>query len=274
VLLKDVYQRLRIFGLEPNEVVRRLTALACHWPAMPSMRVLKWGVRSKRWEILEAISLSVGRDAATGADYLEIRDTRCFHPSLDEPVEFYVQSADTKDIERMEFLESDNNVIRDHGDYDPIAKFEREWKEQPTTPPRLYPAAALPPAPKKKPPPKKKRRKAKQRPTTAPPPAVQIAPDQQPENKTGPDRSPAALEGNPPKRVNTKEWIVAEAKRLKKANEIPKDITRPTGFAKLLEDRMGTAAETNKSIRPVGWRYIKNHLSEWGLWPIEAIKIA
>jgi hypothetical protein len=73
--------------------------------------------------------------------------------------------------------------------------------------------------------------------------------------------------------VTSKEWIVAEAVQLKKDNKISKDIRR-TDFAKLLVDRMDTAAETDKSIRPVGWRYIKNHLSEWGLWPIKSIKIA
>jgi hypothetical protein len=135
-LLEDV------FPLEPHEALQRLTALARHWPAMP---VLKWGVRSKTWEILplEAISLSVGIDPATGADTLGIRDTRYSHPALDEPVEFYARSADTKDIERMEFLESDNN--RDYGDYDPIAKFEAEWKEESRTPPRLYSTTAAPP---------------------------------------------------------------------------------------------------------------------------------
>jgi hypothetical protein len=138
VLLKDV------FPLEPNEALQRLTALARQWPSMP---VLKWGVRSKRWEILplEAISVSVEIDPATGADTLGICDTRYFHPALVEPAEFYARSTDTKDIEHAELLdESSNNVI---SDYDPVAAFEREWKEQPRTPPRLYPAAAAPPAP-------------------------------------------------------------------------------------------------------------------------------
>jgi hypothetical protein len=187
---------------------------------------------------LERIGLSVEIDG-TGVDTLEIRDTRYFHPALDELVEFYARSTDTKDINHAELQDESGNKVE--SDYSPIARFE---EEEELRPPRLVPVAPPPLQPAPKAAPKKKRRKTKQRPTTTPPTAVQIAPDQQPENKTGPDRSPAALEGNPPKRVNTKEWIVAEAKRLKKANQIPKDITRPTGFAKLLEDRMCKAAET------------------------------
>jgi hypothetical protein len=175
LLLKD------IFPLEPNEALQRLTALACHWPAMP---VMKWRVKSKRWEILhlEAIGLSVEIDPATGADTLGIRDTRYSHPAFDEPVEFYARSTDTKDIERTELLESNNDLISDYGDYDPIAKFEREWKEQPRTPPRLYPAAAAPPRAlskeptRRKPTPKKKRRKAKQPSHAAAPPSTVAAP--------------------------------------------------------------------------------------------------
>jgi hypothetical protein len=137
VLLKDV------FPLEPNKAWQRLTALKRQWPAMP---VLKWGLKSKSGEILplERIGLSVGIDA-TGVDTLEIRDTHYSHPALDEPVEFYARSTDTADIERMEFLESDNDVNRDYGDYDPVERFEREWKEQPRTPPRPYPAVPAAP---------------------------------------------------------------------------------------------------------------------------------
>jgi hypothetical protein len=108
--------------------------------------------------LLEAISVSVEIDPATGADTLEIRDTRYFHPTEiehDGPAEFYARSTDTKDIERMEFLESDNNVISDYGDYDPVEKYEQEVGLRPKTPLRLIPTAPPPP-------PKKKRRKAKQ----------------------------------------------------------------------------------------------------------------
>jgi hypothetical protein len=279
VLLKDIYRRYRDFGLEPNEVVRRLTALAYRWLAMP---VMKWYVKSKRGEILsvedwqnEVVSLAVGIDAATG-DYLVIHDKRYFHPALDEPVEFYVRSGDTEDIPREKLLESGNNVT---SDYSPVEKFEQEEGLRPRTPTRLTPTAPLGPPSKEPAPtsaPKKKRRKAKQRsragrPPPAPP-ASQTAPDQQPasvqqpENKAGPVLPTRLRTSDQPKRVSTQEWVTAEAVRLKKDNKIPKDITRPTDFAKLLAE-----AEANDSTRPIGWRHIKNMLPAWGLWPIESI---
>ena len=60
-------------------------------------------------------------------------------------------------------------------------------------------------------------------------------------------------------------WIAAEAKRMR--GEIASDI-KITAFARELERRMKEAAKTDKSIRPVKWRYIKNNLRNWGLWPI------
>jgi hypothetical protein len=69
----------------------------------------------------------------------------------------------------------------------------------------------------------------------------------------------------------TKNWIVAEAKRLKAAGEVNEG-TRITDFARLLADRMDKAHETDESISPVGWRYIKNALPNWGLWPVTSIK--
>jgi hypothetical protein len=105
------------------------------------------------------------------------------------------------------------------------------------------------------------------------PPPSEPAPDQQPEDKAGPAVLPVSI---PPKRVSTKDWITAEAKRLKKDNEIPRSAyIHPTTFAKLLWDRMKNAADTDKSIRlrRVDWRHIKNQLRKWGLWPIESIKI-
>jgi len=98
---------------------------------------------------LEAIGVSVGIDAATGDDYLKIHDTHYTHPALDEPVEFYGRSTDTENVERAELLESDNNVISDYGDYDPVEKFEQEEGLRPRTPLRLIPTAPTP-APKKR----------------------------------------------------------------------------------------------------------------------------
>jgi hypothetical protein len=275
VLLKDV------FPLEPNEASQRLTALARHWPAM---RVMKRYVKSKRWEILplEAIGVSVGIDAATGADFLDIHDPRYFHPAeieYDGPPEFFMRSVDTEraraaDVERAELLGNDNKVMVE-SDYSPIAKFEQE--EGLRTPPRLTPMAPTPT-------PKKKRRKAKQpsrvgrpHPTTAasPPhlPASQTAPDQQPENKAGPVLPTALRTSDPPKRVSAQEWVTAEAIRMIKAGEkIPPDARKHSShFAKLLADRMKKAAETNKLIHPVKWEHIKNMLPKWKLWPIESI---
>jgi hypothetical protein len=132
LLLKDAYLRLREY-LEPNEAVQRLTA-------MPAK---KRYVNSGRERILpvEEIGLSVGIDATTGADYLEIDDTEYFHPSVvSEPAEFLVPVVN---VEReLERLESGNNVI---SDYDPIAEFEREIEGRPRTPPRLPPTTAAPP---------------------------------------------------------------------------------------------------------------------------------
>jgi hypothetical protein len=69
-------------------------------------------------------------------------------------------------------------------------------------------------------------------------------------------------------------WITAEARRMKAANEILPDI-RISDFARELEGRMKKAAKkaatTNKPLRAVGWRYIKNKLREWDLWPVSSI---
>jgi hypothetical protein len=73
---------------------------------MPCRKVY---VNSNREKILpvvdgqiEGISLSVGIDAATGADYLEIHDWEYFHPSEDEPVKFYVPTTNVeRELERL-----------------------------------------------------------------------------------------------------------------------------------------------------------------------------
>jgi hypothetical protein len=178
VLLTHEYRRWRKKRLGPNEIVRRLIALA------PSMPIMKWYASSGRWEILRVedeqtgvVRLSARIDVVTGADDLEIYDTRYFHPALDdEPVEFYVRSIDTKDIERTELLERSSNVL---SDYDPVAKFEQEVGLRRETVPLPAPLSKKP-APTSAP--KKKRRKAKQ----PSPPTSQTAPGQQPGGKTGP----------------------------------------------------------------------------------------
>ena len=66
-------------------------------------------------------------------------------------------------------------------------------------------------------------------------------------------------------------WIAAEARRMKKAAEIPQDI-KITDFAKELERRMCKAANVDRSPRPIKWQSIRNKLGDWGLWPITSIK--
>jgi hypothetical protein len=66
-------------------------------------------------------------------------------------------------------------------------------------------------------------------------------------------------------------WIAAEARRMKDANEISPHMGI-TDFARELERRILKAATTNKSLRPIKWRSIKNKLREWGLWPVTSIK--
>ena len=193
-------------------------------------------------------------DADGGPDRLVVDYTDAADIYLpDRHWKFYVRRLD---VERWEKRLGSGNVIPD-SDYDPIVKFEEKEELRPRTPPRLYPTtAALPPAPSKKP---RHPRRIRSR-----PPASQTAPVQQPGNDL-------------PKRVSAKTWVTDEAKRLKKDNKIPADAKRrPTEFAKLLERQLRAAADADKtkSIRLVGWQHIKNMLSDWGLWPVESIKIS
>jgi hypothetical protein len=68
----------------------------------------------------------------------------------------------------------------------------------------------------------------------------------------------------------TKIWAAEEAKRMKGAGKIPEGIGI-SDFARELETRMAAAAKTDDPVRPVTWMHIKNHLREWGLWPINKI---
>ncbi len=70
--------------------------------------------------------------------------------------------------------------------------------------------------------------------------------------------------------TGTSTWIAGEAHRLKVAGKIREGM-RITDLARLLEKRMSDAADTDKSLRKVGWRHIKNNLPAWGLWPISLI---
>jgi hypothetical protein len=80
--------------------------------------------------------------------------------------------------------------------------------------------------------------------------------------------TPAPRAPTPPLvRTSSKTWITEDAGRMKAAGDIPAGISK-TNFAKILEQRMLKAAETNPSIDPITWRSIQNQLSAWGLWPI------
>src|SRR5262249_26829638 len=81
----------------------------------------------------------------------------------------------------------------------------------------------------------------------------------------------AISEPPPTKRWKTKPWITNAAKQMKKDSQIPANIGI-SDFARKLAGRMREAAKTDSSIhRPVSWKYIKNHLSEWDLWPVAKI---
>jgi hypothetical protein len=67
----------------------------------------------------------------------------------------------------------------------------------------------------------------------------------------------------------TSKWITEEARRMNRAGKIP---TKITAFANELEQRMGEAVRAGTVKKAVGWRYIKNKLPAWGLWPISSIK--
>jgi hypothetical protein len=104
----------------------------------------------------------------------------------------------------------------------------------------------------------------------APPPPLRVEVTALPEIRTVAvqPETPAS-----PRELTAKEWITHEAQRLKQLDQIRAGILK-TEFAQMLETNMKEAARTNTSISisPVGWRYIFNHLQEWGLWPITDIE--
>jgi len=77
---------------------------------------------------------------------------------------------------------------------------------------------------------------------------------------------------SPPRRLTAKEWIVLEAQRLKRLDEIPVGIKK-RDFAKLLKKKRDEAAkDSSLEIGAADWPYIANHLQEWDLWPIARIQ--
>ena len=77
--------------------------------------------------------------------------------------------------------------------------------------------------------------------------------------------------GEPEEPATAKVWIVEEARQMKRDGKIPKGINK-TDFAQLIEERMIKAVRAGTVKKAVGWPYIKNQLSDWGLWPISSIK--
>jgi hypothetical protein len=203
VRLEDVYRQLRDQGLEPNEVVQRMTALLRQWPSWIRYESFygkeTWKPLSVEfWQNDEAI-LSVGFDA-TDADCLVIDSTDYAHPSISYKRPQFFMRAD--DIGRESHLDDGgNNVISDYHDYHPHVEYAREVEGRPR------PLTRLPPMPEA--------------------PASQTAPDQL-EDKTGAGR------------LSTQERVTTAAIRLKKAGEIsPKERRHPTDFAKLLQKEAG-----------------------------------
>jgi hypothetical protein len=85
-----------------------------------------------------------------------------------------------------------------------------------------------------------------------------------------PSAQSTAIESDP--RMKTKTWVRDDVCRMMRVGEIPADI-KITDLAKTLAKRMERAAENDRSIRIVSWRYIKNELPGWGLWPLNKIKV-
>ena len=70
--------------------------------------------------------------------------------------------------------------------------------------------------------------------------------------------------------ASTKAWITAEVKRMKIAGEIRPGI-KITYFAHELKRRMDKAVRAGTVKKSVTWKYIKDSLPHWGLWPISSI---
>jgi len=80
-----------------------------------------------------------------------------------------------------------------------------------------------------------------------------------------------------PRHILAVDWITSEARQLKRTGKIPVDIERgkrgaKKEFAQLLATNMIKAAKTDRSIHPVTWKYIRNHLLAWRLWPTSVIE--
>jgi len=84
--------------------------------------------------------------------------------------------------------------------------------------------------------------------------------------------APEAQE-TPVRRITAKNWITVEAQRLKRLDKIPAGISK-TDFAKMLAGNLKAAAvgDPSISVHSGSWKYIRNNLSDWGVWPIRVIE--
>ena len=104
------------------------------------------------------------------------------------------------------------------------------------------------------------RRKPRPKPTRAPRTEEEPKSESPPSEPPPPPQQAAAEEiQEKPPGVSTKAWVTRKAQRLKRDGEIP-DAINKTAFARALAGKS------------VSWRYVRNHLEEWSLWPISAIK--
>jgi hypothetical protein len=106
-------------------------------------------------------------------------------------------------------------------------------------------------------------------PDTPPPPAPTPAPPPPPEavpaaassaKATAPELSPSA------------QWCCDQVRAWKAANKIREDI-RISDLSKQLADELikDFKADDTDTLRPLKWRYIKNELQNWGVWPLDRI---
>jgi hypothetical protein len=68
-----------------------------------------------------------------------------------------------------------------------------------------------------------------------------------------------------------KAWLAIKASELKAAGKIPEGIKKAE-FSRLLAAHLEEASKTVSTLRALSPRYIANHLSAWGLWPISSIR--
>jgi hypothetical protein len=71
--------------------------------------------------------------------------------------------------------------------------------------------------------------------------------------------------------MDTKTWMIAEARQLKADGKITEDMPI-TEVAKVFARQMAEAVKTGTVKKALDYRSIRNQLARWGLWPISSIK--